>query len=115
MTTTMSLGHFLIKTCKALPQLQSLFNDFATESKNDWEEDLEAFFAQASFDDGSNGGMRYVPYGEGGYYTCSWENDFDQDFQFWKFISEGTVSTDIPNNVVVLCDARWGFSPPPCS
>jgi hypothetical protein len=116
-TTTMSLGHFLIETCEALPQLQSLFDDFAAESKNDWEEDLEAFFAQTSFDDGTNGGLGYALHGKGGYYTYNWENDFDQDFQFWLFISESTVSTDIPSNVVVLrshngCDARWGFSRP---
>ena len=120
----MSLGHFLIENCAALPGLQKLFDQYAESDDEPWADNIDSFFKNFSvIDPETDDCVRYCfvggKYPEDGYYTYNYENDFDQDFQFWVLVPEDE-SKDYQyseRGILIVrshngCDARYGFSRP---
>ncbi len=120
----MSLGHFLIENCAALPGLQKLFDQYAESNNESWEDNIDSFFKNFSvLDSETDDCVRYCfvggKYPEDGYYTYNDENDFDQDFQVWILVPEEEFEDYQYSERGILvvrshngCDARYGFSRP---
>lgn len=117
---SMSLAHFLIENCAALPELQKLFDQHTESSEEAWSDDIESFFENFSVLDADSGEQTHYAFvGERGWYTYNFKNDLDQNFQFWLLVPEDELEDYqySERGILVLrshngCDARDGFSRP---